>query len=105
MFSIIYMNHSYTLVGFTLTASLHDKRHITRNQCLFHGMCLFFSEFFLLVVHLRSSVSEKAPGKSLALQLIQIKLRCDHALAVAVHGPDHFAGTVRDEGGAIKFQG
>ena len=41
MFSIIYMNHSYTLAGFTLTASLLDKRHITRNQCLFHGMCLF----------------------------------------------------------------
>lgn len=29
MFSIIYMNHGYTLAGFTLTASFHDKRHIT----------------------------------------------------------------------------
>ena len=105
MFSIIYMNHSYTLVGFTLTASLHDKRHITRNQCLFHGMCLFFSEFFLLVIHLRSSIAEESPGKSLALQLIQIELRCDDALTVAVHRPDHFTGTVRDEGRAIEFQG
>ena len=60
---------------------------------------------FLFVVHLRSSVSEKAPGKSLALQLVQIKLCRDHALAVAVHGPDHFAGTVRNKGGTVKLQG
>ena len=57
------------------------------------------------MVHLRSAVTEKSPGEALALQLVQVELRCDHALAVAVHGPDHFAGTVRDEGGAIKFQG
>ena len=29
MFSIICMNRSYTLAWFTLTASFHDKRHIT----------------------------------------------------------------------------
>ena len=108
MFSIIYMNPSYTLTGFTLTASFHDKRHITPGTNVHSMACAFsFTEFyyFLFVVHFRSSISEESPGESLALQLIQVELRCDDALTVAVHRPDHFTGTVRDEGRAIEFQG
>ena len=108
MFSIIYMNRSYTLAGFILTAAFHHKRHITPEPMFIPRHVPFSSlkfYYFLFVVHFRSSVAEKSPGESLALQLVQVELRCDDALAVAVHGLDHLSGTVRDEGGAVEFQG
>ena len=48
------------------------------------------------MVHLRSSVSEKSPGESLALQLVQIKFRCDDAFAAPLCGLNVYGKSTQD---------
>lgn len=53
-------------------------------------------------IHLRTSVPEQSPGKTVFHQLVQIKICCDKALFLASHGFLYFPAAVPEIG--IKKQ-
>ena len=57
---------------------------------------------FLFMIHFRPAIPKQSPGKPLFHQLIQIKLRRNHAFAVPVHGYGNLSRPVRNKRGSIE---